>query len=597
MKQLILLVFCTTWLFSADAQSQTITGTLLPKKGSSIEYLPKASKVQQDTIGIVKTPVAAVEKHPVKTKSAVPKTRIPFDSKGFVFKMPVVQGQKNGSLPAQENTQLANTIDSVKTFVNVSQPISVQKLTPTTADGPLKYEEPPTNQSSKPSADLKSTTQLEPLVYGPPPSNNNDINKQNGTGNYTDASKATSLRSPTFIGEYKPSLKQPILLVPVAADQLENGVLKSKKSVETAPVDIQKSIEDLYPPLNYSAPPSAAAANLKSPKIQGVYVATKNNATVLLPVAPNVYTEPPSTLQDASTNYNPNTIDVINKSSNRKEQVSQASIFHDNIPKITKASNNTKPQSQVEEKSIFDNNGPKITKTANNTTPQIQAEEKSIFDDNGPVTVVPKVYRRPQKQVAKPATFGNKFKFQKPVKQSLYNKTLSVNGKVGSFMKPIKQSAGVVGTSNTAVSNNQPTDNIIQKDLQVSHANYKFYLNRNGKYNVAFDEGGSNVTLTSFGRVADFYSNGSVMPVYNYKGLLESVGNLKIQYTYEGRVAAVGATQIGYNYDGVIESVGNTPIYVNSNGTVDKIGDSKVAYDDKGNITNLDKNAMILVKQ
>ncbi|MBC7651056.1 MAG: hypothetical protein H7101_04840, partial [Deinococcales bacterium] len=42
MKQFFLLIFCTLSLYAADAQSKIITGTLLPKKGNAIVYLPNA---------------------------------------------------------------------------------------------------------------------------------------------------------------------------------------------------------------------------------------------------------------------------------------------------------------------------------------------------------------------------------------------------------------------------------------------------------------------------------------------------------------------------------------------------------------------------
>ncbi len=575
MKQLTLLVFCTIWLLSAVAQSQMITGTLLPKNGASVVYLPKAanskdsSKKNIDTVPVIK-PLTL--KSPAKKLKA---TKTPFDNKGFKFQMPVVQGQKaNDGQPETVVPNIAKV--PVETTKPLSPVLQNTKNTPlNTANAPLKYEEPPinsTNINANINKNDETSPQLKPLVYSAPPSENGSTNNQ--STNTNEDANASALKSPIFKGEYKATIKQPILLVPVAANQLENGMLKTKStelpSSNQNTVEAPKTLEDLYPPLNYIAPPSIATANLKSPKIEGTYVATKNNPQVLVPV--------PS---DASlTNQEP-------------------------------------PQN------IFDNATSKASETNNqaltiSNTRTAQVSESSIFDVNSRNLVKSPLYISPEKQVSKTKlaiktksavknTSTKYNKFQKPVKQSI-NKTSTPilptykptpKSTIGKFLKPVKQSMNA--NSNTSVIKKNAVENITQQTgVQQANTGYKFYLNTSGKYNISFEDHDNTILVSSFGRIVSFTQSptaNSIKPTYNYKGLLETVGDVKIQYTYEGRVAAVGTTQIAYNYDGAIEKVGNTPIYYNYNGTVDKIGNSKVAYNEKSNIISLDKNDMILVKQ
>lgn len=364
MKQLFLLVFGTISLLFVDAQSQTISGTLLPKKGESVTYLPKATDVQKvdankqssqqqpqqaDTV-VKKTVVKKVihtgnEKPVVKTK--VPAAKVPFDSKGFIFSLPVVQG-KNNTVAAETVAPSANETPKpveaskanpvIKPVVPVvaspSQTIANNPVSATTkkADNePLKYEEPPVGTSGAWSAPPNNTAaaKLEPLVYGPPPVANTAA--PSGDNNTID--KKASLRSPKFKGVYKPEPKKPILMTPMSPDEMEDGVPKKKETEPTANVvEKPKSVEDLYPPLNYTAPIPASASNLRSPKIQGAYVASKNNPMILMPVPPEptngqqqngstlVYQEPP--VQTNNTNVTPS----------RTEQASssQPNIFDEN---------------------------------------------------------------------------------------------------------------------------------------------------------------------------------------------------------------------------------------------------------------------------
>jgi hypothetical protein len=374
MKPLFLLIFCTISALFVDAQSQTITGTLLPKKGESVTYLPKATdsqksdankeeplqqapKPQQDTtdkkIAVKKIMHTGNEKPVVKTK--IPATKAPIP-KGFIFNLPVVQGGNSTQatapvIPLAMNEPKPVDVPKINSVVKPSIPVSAAhsqsvaaiNAVPATAtkpsNEPLKYEEPPSGMGSSWSAPPTNaaSAKLEPLVYGPPPAANATTSAPSNDNTASD--KKANLRSPKFKGVYKPALKKPILLVPMSPDDLEDGIPKKKDTEPTATVvEKPKSVEDMYPPLNYTVPAPAATSNLRSPKIQGAYVASKNNPMILMPVPP----EPTNSQQPSGTNLlyqeppaqtNNNTVNTSNGNNMiRNEQAlsSQSNIFDDN---------------------------------------------------------------------------------------------------------------------------------------------------------------------------------------------------------------------------------------------------------------------------
>lgn len=420
MKQLFLLVFGTISILFVDAQSQTISGTLLPKKGESVLYLPKATEAQksdsnktgfkqQDTVtnkSIIKKVIRTGNEKPV-VKTKVPAAKVPFDSKGFIFSLPVVQGKNNPPATTPEVTEEPKTTTAVAK-PEVTQPLAVANNPVTSTikkleNEPLKYEEPPTGSTSlsTPTSD-GSPTKLEPLVYGPPPTGNAASPTDN-------ANKSKSLQSPIFKGVYKPEPKKPILLVPMSPDDMENGVPKIKETEPTVNVvEKPKSIEDLYPPLNYTVPTPASAANFRSPKIEGAYVASKNNPMVLMPVlagAANgqqqngnilLYQEPPVSTP-SNNNSNENTTSV---NTTRSEQVSsEPNIFDENYRPKPVAAN--KPIYTKYKKVT-----PKVTTVKRAKKPAYKTVYKPVY--------------KPVKQPVTPKAVTNfKKTFSKPVKQTM----------------------------------------------------------------------------------------------------------------------------------------------------------------------------------
>ena len=159
--------------------------------------------------------------------------------------------------------------------------------------------------------------------------------------------------------------------------------------------------------------------------------------------------------------------------------------------------------------------------------------------------------------------------------------------------KTRKKSATIVSLDNSINSNQA-------QQVSASNADYKLNVTPDGKYTLTFFNNGGTVTVTEFGRILSVTSptSGGTTPQYDYRGLLESVGNLPLQYTYEGRLLSVGSTVLGYNYNGNIQSIGNTSLYYNSNGTLDKVGNTKVQYDANGSVSSTsDANPIIALKQ
>jgi hypothetical protein len=140
-----------------------------------------------------------------------------------------------------------------------------------------------------------------------------------------------------------------------------------------------------------------------------------------------------------------------------------------------------------------------------------------------------------------------------------------------------------------------------QQEQPTSNADYKLIITPDGKYTLVFYNNGGSVTVTEFGRILSVTTPTSgqlASPQYDYRGLLESVGNLPLQYNYEGRLLSVGSTVLGYNYNGNIQSIGNTALYYNSSGTIDKVGNTKVQYDANGNVIGIGgTNPIIVMKQ
>lgn len=452
MKQLFLLVFGTISVLFVNAQSQTISGTLLPKKGESVTYLPKALEAQKPDVNkqaikqhdttAKKTVVKKViqtgsEKPIVKTKVPAAKAPVP---KGFIFNLPVVQGgsnsQANTTTPlvveepkpvdVSKTNAVTKPVASVSTPVVTVQPQTVATNTVPTptkkADNePLKYEEPPVGSSGAWSAPPNNTAaaKLEPLVYGPPPVANTSASS--GENNTSD--KKASLRSPKFKGVYKPTLKMPILLVPMSPDEMEDGVPKKKETEPTANVvEKPKSVEDLYPPLNYTAPIPAAASNLRSPKIQGAYVASKNNPMILMPVPP----EPTS-----------------------GQQQNGSTLVYQEPPVQTYSNTNVAPtrteQSASSQPNIFDENYKGKPVIASKT---IYTKYKKAAPKSTSTTAI-------KSSTVKPATSNKPVNapVQKPVKNN-FKKT---------FLKPVRQSV------NSGVSfNYQQLFNILKTDLALA---------------------------------------------------------------------------------------------------------------------------------
>ncbi len=478
MKQLILLVFCTITLLFVDAQSQQVIGTLLPKKGKSIIVLPN-SVMGLDDIKQTDTKVA--------------------NTKGFIFNKPVVQGQNNNQQKAVVNQQSPFTepteimvADARNPGVQLSStpgqiiptiPTSSTKKTNTTANEPLKYEEPTAASNTvKINTDV-NTENLSSLVYGPPPT-----------------IVATNLKSPKIVGLYKPSLGQPIILVPIAPEDLESSQPKSKPKADSINETAKTSVEDLYPPLIYTTP--ATATNLRSPKIEGTYAATKNNPYILMPVPPDTTTVTTAFIPENSNNNNL----TVPMAETQYQQTSQ----------------------QIETPQSIDIAPIKKTEKNKFQKPIKQSNNNQV--NNQPLAAVSNVDLNSQTVVASNTKTDYKFYLTPSGKFNIAFDAMGSSVSVTSFGRV--NDFAVPSTS----ANVKPT------------YNYRGLLDGVGSLPLQYNYEG---------RVA---AVGATELSYNYNGAIDKVGNTPIYYNPNGTVDKIGNSKISYDYLGNIVNMDKNPM-------------------------------------
>lgn len=476
MKQLILLVFCTIMLFFADAQSQKVTGTLLPKNGKPITILPN-SVTGLDAIKQTDTKVAS--------------------TKGFIFNKPVVQGQNNNQQKVVVNHQSPFTeltestvVDARNPGVQLSstpgqiipkQPVSSTKKTNT--NEPLKYEEPSAESNIVKAKVETRNENSSSLIYSAPPT-----------------IVATNLKSPKIIGLYKPSLGQPIILVPIAPEDLEGDKPKSKPDsiiIET----VKTSVEDLYPPLIYSTP--ATVTNLRSPKIEGTYAATKNNPFILMPVPPDTTSITMAFIPENSNN---------NSTSVMAEKQYQQPSQQIETPKSTEIISSKKTSKNKFQKPIKQSNDNQA--------------------NNQPLTIVTNTVTDANQQSIVTSNAKTDYKFY-----------LTTNGKYNIAFDALGSSVSVTSfgrVNDFAVpstsANTKPT------------YNYKGLLDAVGSLSLQYNYEG---------RVA---AVGATELSYNYNGAIDKVGNTPIYYNPNGTVDKIGNSKISYDYLGNIINMDKNPM-------------------------------------
>jgi len=387
-----------------------------------------------------------------------------------------------------------------------------------------------------------------------------------------------------------------MLLLPLlnlqGQSQLLKGTIKAKKnysytylpsSTETkTPEPPKPSVEDFYPPNQYTLPPNN---NFKALTFNwGSFIAAKNQPIVL----------------------EPQPIDTVPANAPKKEGVldplepenSFASTgVLDPLDPIPSSNKNTAPQTltpiapasspqnnvqQIATSAIKEQKSVVLTPAKPAST--IDAPKSNTYNaNNGSILLTP----------TRPATAPN----------NSIAETNNSSDRTTILAKPAEKAAtkpeNIVTPNNTTATNTASTTSISSVNNSIK-ADYKIYLDEYGKYNVVFAKDGCSITVSQFGRVNAVVipTNGNIKPTYNYRGLLESVGGLQLLYTYEGRVLSVGGTQLTYNYNGNIETINGIAMLYNANGSIGKIGNAKMIYDYNGKITNVESsNATIVMKQ
>lgn len=84
---------------------------------------------------------------------------------------------------------------------------------------------------------------------------------------------------------------------------------------------------------------------------------------------------------------------------------------------------------------------------------------------------------------------------------------------------------------------------------------------------------------------------------FNYKGLVNMIGNTSILYDYSGRVDQVGTLSLKYNYNNLLSFIGNQQIIYNANKIIDQIGTFKIYYNYNAQVQRIDDSKGLIVLQ
>ena len=129
-----------------------------------------------------------------------------------------------------------------------------------------------------------------------------------------------------------------------------------------------------------------------------------------------------------------------------------------------------------------------------------------------------------------------------------------------------------------------------------------FFVTDKGSFSINFSNVQFALSVSQTGQVYDFSirKNGNAnnsKVTYNYLGMVESVGNTQVSYNYDHTVHKIGDVVINYDYEKWVNRIGEMKISYNSNGSVNKIAGYKVTYDYRNLVMNIDEsNGLILYR-
>ena len=132
--------------------------------------------------------------------------------------------------------------------------------------------------------------------------------------------------------------------------------------------------------------------------------------------------------------------------------------------------------------------------------------------------------------------------------------------------------------------------------FSVRFTTEKFYLNISQAGKVIDFEILSNGKITS-NESSKIVQVGNIKVKYNDDGSIASIADTRVAYTFDGRVNRVGNINISYTKEGYAEKVADIPIIYNSNRSVEKIADFRVGYDAKQMVIGIDdSNGLVVFK-
>ena len=534
MKNKCFLFILTMFLISfAIAQSQMITGTLVPDKKKSVVLLP----------GNKKDSLAAT---PKKAQPA-PKLKDP------VIGDPVLQGSDNAVIGADKNTP---SIDPE--LLNIQQQ---KKMKDPVNGNPILN-----GSNTKVIVQDKNTPTIDPRLINIPEQNipNQNIPQQ------------TNSKALYISGTLTPENGEPVLIKPGMQDSLKKTVAKpaaSGKKVNN-PLDVLDTT--LITPAGadaiskYGLP--AQRSSLRPQLITGTLIAKQGAAIAVVPVS-----------EDSLMRQNIMNVNVPENPLFPPEK----EIAKDSAATGSTAITNT----AAGLKSSLD--GLDTTNMVYDPSTHISVSTSALRPSEYIHQMLPAGALVAKK--GEPLTFEpiskdsleilNRKLTDTAVMQS--SDALSSNDSYNNTSFPDSSAASNFKTNFFVNQNGK---------FSIRFTTEKFYLNISQAGKVIDFEILSNGKITS-NESSKIVQVGNIKVKYNDDGSIASIADTRVAYTFDGRVNRVGNINISYTKEGFAEKVADMPIIYNSNKSVEKISDFRVGYDAKQMVIGIDdSNGLVVFK-
>ncbi len=584
MKQLIVAYSLFLASFSSLAQSQKITGTIVPQKNKSSQlFLPNNAD---------KSNASGSEKSKGK------------DSYSEYGPPPV---NDNSNYPSgNDQPALSSNQYTLPNSSTNNTNLKGQQL-----KGVLAPEKNKSSQLFTPSNTDKSVAKEKLPAYEPPPVDNNQPygnnidpaqreQKISASGNYTlpsgTSSNNNNLKGQHLKGALVPKKNQAYTLQPGKTTETDKEETKAetKTEVEEAP--------KTAPPTNKPVPIMSAPASYA----EATKTIDKPNFGPIYPPTTNSSKATTSTIEKNNRTYT-----AIKKNTPPPPPPSNNNGML--VPILKTAAKTTNTPSST---SANTNNAMTVAVSQNSNS----GNKKNVFKSSGNNPVIIEIV---------PGNNGSETNNStaKPVRNAVSNSNAKPFGTAGISKSSGNQSANsanyvtsnnhttttdkqknnmrtnmVVGANNNgqntaktggskASSGSTHQNNVVVAPAKNASSSYssdnvrhRFTFKSNGEFNVVLYAPLFTLTLSQYGKIVDYQVSDAsgVAVTKNYRGLVEFIGPVYLQYDYDARLRQIANTVILYNYHGCIEKVGQTVVTYNYNKSVYSIGGNRIEYQANG---------------